>query len=119
VNVEQAKSAVRWFVSTFGGMIAGWFMAKGWFTIDQVMSVLNSPTVLSLAASLVVGVWGLFVHTQTNAVAIVDTLAKQPDSGVKAVVTEPTAAGKALAVAMPGNTTVVAGTVAAAEVAKS
>jgi hypothetical protein len=119
MNIEQAKSAVRWFVSTFGGMIAGWFMAKGWFTIDQVMSVLNSPTILSLAASLIVGAWGLFVHTQTNAVAVVDTIAKQPDAPVKAVILEPTAEGKALAESIPGNTTVVAGTVAAASAAKS
>jgi hypothetical protein len=119
VNIEQAKSAVRWFVSTFGGMIAGWFMAKGWFTIDQVMSVLNSPTVLSLAASLIVGAWGLMVHTQTNAVTVVDTIAKQPDSPVKAVVVEPTAEGAAIAAALPGNTTVVAGTVAAAAAVRS
>ena len=119
MNIDQAKSAVRWFVSTFGGMIAGWFMAKGWFTVDQVMSVLNSPTVLSLAASLIVGGWGLMVHTQKNAVAVVDTIAKQPDSPVKAVVMEPTVEGKALADAMPGNTTVVAGTVAAASAVKS
>jgi len=82
------------------------------------MGVLNSPTVLALAASGIAGAWGLFVHTQANAVTVVDTIAKQPNSPVKAVVVEPTAEGKALADAMPGNTTVVAGTVAAAQMAE-
>lgn len=118
MNTEQVKSSVRWLIATFGGVVAGWFAAKGWFTIDQVTSVLNSPTTLSVIVTLVSLVWGLFTHTQTNAVAVVDTLAKQPDSGVKAVVTDPTPVGQALADAMPGNTTVVAGTVAAVSAAK-
>lgn len=109
-NIEQVKSGLRWLITTFGGGIAGFFVAKGWFTIDQVTSVLNSPALVSLAASIIVGIWGLLVHTQTNAVAVVDTIAKQPDSPVKAVIIEPTPAGQELAEALPGNTTVVAGT---------
>lgn len=116
-NVEQIKSALRWLITTFGGVIAGWFAAKGWFTIDQVTSVLNSPTTISIIASVAAGIWGLATHTQTNAVAVVDTIAKKPDSPVKAVVTESTPAGRDLAAAMPGNTTVVAGSQAAAAVA--
>ena len=118
MNPEQAKSSARWFVATFGGVIAGWFAAKGWFTIDQVTSVLSSETTLSLMASAAVFVWGLFVHTQKNAVAVVDTIAKQPDSPVKAVVLEPTPTGRDLAESLPGDTTVVAGTQAAAAVVK-
>lgn len=114
MNQEQVKSAIRSLITTFGGVIAGWFAAKGWFTIDQVTSVLNSPTTISILASIAAGAWGLVAHTQKNAVAVVDTIAKQPDSPVKAVVTEPTDAGRALADALPGNTTVVAGTTAAA-----
>jgi|SRR5882724_6214525 len=113
MNPEQVKSAVRWLITMFGGVVAGWFAAKGWFTIDQVTSVLNSPTTLSLIVSIVVGIWGLFVHTQTNAIAVVDTIAKQPDSPVKAVITEPTPDGRDLAASLPGNTTVVAGSAAA------
>ena len=118
MNIEQAKSSARWFVATFGGVIAGWFAAKGWFTIDQVTSVLSSETTLSLMASAAVFVWGLFVHTQKNAVAVVDTIAKQPDAPVKAVILEPTEVGKALAESLPGDTTVVAGTQAATAAAK-
>ena len=119
MNIEQAKSSVRWFITTFGGAAAGWFAAKGWFTIDQVTSVLNSETTISLLASAAVFVWGLFVHSQKNAVAVVDTIAKQPDSPVKAVVTEPSPAGRELANSLPGNTTVVAGSNAAVNLAKA
>jgi hypothetical protein len=118
MNAEQVKSAIRWAIATFGGTVAGWFAAKGWFTIDQVTSVLNSPTTISLIASIAVGIWGLVTHTQQNAVAVVDKIAKQPDSPVKAVVTEPTQEGRELAAAIPGNTTVVAGSSAASNLAK-
>lgn len=117
MNQEQFKSAIRSLITTFGGLIAGWFAAKGWFTIDQVTSVLNSPTTISILASIAAGAWGLVAHTQKNAVAVVDDIAKQPNSPVKAVVTEATPAGQALAASMPGNTTVVAGSQAAAAVA--
>lgn len=119
MNPEQTKSSARWFIATFGGAIAGWFAAKGWFTVDQVTSVLNSETTLAVIGSVVPLVWGWFVHTQKNAVAVVDTIAKLPDSPVKAVVTEPTTAGRELAEAMPGSTTVVAGSQAAATIAKA
>jgi hypothetical protein len=119
MNIEQAKSALRSFVATFGGFIGGWFAAKGWFTVDQVTSVLNSPTTISLLASIAVFVWGLLTHTQKNAVTVVDAIAKEPDSPVKAVVVEPTTEGRELAAAMPGNTTVVAGSTVAATIAKA
>lgn len=117
MNQEQVKSAIRSLITTFGGVIAGWFAAKGWFTIDQVTSVLNSPTTISILASVAAGIWGLVTHTQANAVAVVDTIAKQPNSPVKAVVTEATPEGRDLAAALPGSTTVVAGSQAAATVA--
>jgi hypothetical protein len=118
-NPEQVKSAVRWLITTFGGGVAGWFAAKGWFTIDQVTSVINSPTTVAVVAALVSGAWGLITHTQKNAVTVVDTIAKQPDSPVKAVVMEPTIAGRELADSLPGNTTVVAGTTAAVTLARA
>jgi len=119
VNTEQLKSSIRWLIATFGGVVAGWFAAKGWFTVDQVMSVLNSPTMLSLAVSLVAGAWGLLAHTEKNAITVVDTIAKKPDSPVKAVVLEPTQAGQDIATSLPGNTTVVAGSLEAVKLAKA
>lgn len=117
MNEEQVKSAIRSLVSTFGGAIAGWFAAKGWFSVDDVLHVLNSPTVISIIASAIMGGWGLIVHTQKNAVAVVDAIAKDPASPVKGVVTTATPAGRELAESMPGNTTVPAGSPAATSIA--
>ncbi len=111
-NTEQVKSLIRWFISTFGGAIAGWFAAKGWFTVDQVISVLNSPVLLGAASSIVVAAWGLFTHTKSNAVAVVNAIPE-----VKGVITAPTAAGVALAESIPAATVTVAGSSVAASVA--
>ncbi len=119
MNPEQAKSAVRSLIATFGGLVAGWFAAKGWFTIDQVTSVLNSPTTISLLASVAVFIWGLFTHTEKNAVTVVDTIAQKQESPVKAVLMEPTPEGRAIADALPGNTTVVAGSTSAINSARA
>ncbi len=107
-NTEQIKSALRWFVSTFGGVIAGWFAAKGYFTVDQVVSVLNSPVVISTVASLAVFVWGLATHTQGNAVAVVDAI-----PAVAGVVVKNTNDGHALVDATSSPTVAVEGTPAA------
>lgn len=112
MNEEQVKSSLRTLIATFGGIVAGWFAAKGWFTIDQVTSVLNSPVFLSLAASIVMGAWGLITHTKTNAVNVVNNMPE-----VKGVVTNSTAAGVELAKAIPGPTVAVAGTTDAKAIA--
>ena len=109
MNTEQVKSAVRWLIATFGPFLIAHGYASS-ATLELVGGVLVSLAPL---------IWGMFTHTQTNAVAVVDTLAKQPDSGVKAVVTDATPVGRYLAASMPGETTVVAGTVAATVAAKS
>jgi len=111
-NNEQIKSIIRWFVSTFGGAIAGWFAAKGWFTIDQVLSVLNSPTLLGIAASIGAAIWSLLTHTKGNAVAVADAI---PD--VAGVVMKATDEGKKIAETVPSETVAVEGTAAAAAVA--
>lgn len=118
MNPEQTKSLLRSFIQIFGGMIAGWFGAKGWFTVDQVLSVLNSETFISTMAALAMAGWGLFVHTQANAVAVVGAMADDPASPVKAVITTATPEGVALAKAIPSQMVVPAGTQAAVAVAK-
>lgn len=111
MNPEQAKTSVRWFVATFGGALAGYFAAwSGWFSAGQIIGALNSEAFLSIAASIVMLVWGLITHTQKNAIAVVDTMAKDPESPVKGVVLTNTIAGFDIAKAIPGSTTVVAGT---------
>jgi hypothetical protein len=103
MNTEQLKSAVRWLIATFGPfLIAHGYASSG--TLELAGGVLVSLAPL---------IWGMFTHTETNAVLVVDTLAKKQDSPVKAVILEPTVAGRELADALPGNTTVVAGSTAA------
>lgn len=109
MNPEQLKSGVRWMIATFGPfIIAHGYASSG--TLELIGGILISLAPL---------IWGMVTHTETNAVAIVDTIAKQPDSPVKAVLTEPTPAGRELAEAMPGSTTVVAGTTAATSISKA
>jgi hypothetical protein len=113
MNEEQVKSGIRWLITTFGGVVAGFFAAKGWFTVDQVLSVLNSGTFIGVVTSGVILVWGLITHKKSNAVAVVNAMPE-----VQGVVTAPTADGRALANAVPSATVAVAGTQAAAQVAK-
>src|ERR1700754_5185942 len=97
MNQEQVKSAVRWLIASFGPVI--------------IQHGYASAGTLEIAGGVIVSlaplIWGMLTHTQQNAVAVVDTIAKQPDSPVKAVVTEATEAGREMANALPGSTTVV------------
>jgi hypothetical protein len=115
---EQIKSGIRWLVTAFGMGAAGWFAHSGYITQAQVMDIFNSPTFMTLAIAVVSGIFGLMNHTQTNAIKIVDTIAKDRASPVVGIVTANTAEGKALAAAIPGNTTVIANSAAATSVAQ-
>lgn len=118
MNQEQVKSAVRWVLATFGGVIGGFFIGKGWVTADQVASVLSNDTVIALITSGVVAlvglIWGQVIHTEAAAVATVDAI-----PAVAGVVTKPTPEGRALAATTPSETVATAGTPAAKEIAKS
>lgn len=108
-NPEQVKSFARWVQATIGPMLISYgYVSSG--TLEMIVGV-----IISLAPL----VWSMFAHTETNAVSIVDTIAKRPDSPVKAVLTEPTAAGRELAESMPGSTTVVAGSQAATNISRA
>jgi hypothetical protein len=108
MNQEQVLSFVRWVQATVGPLL----IANGYVSASTLQMVSG------VVVSLVPLAWSMFVHTQTNAVAVVSLLAKDPSSPVKAVVVEPTRAGRELAEAVPGNT-VVAGTQSAVTAAKS
>ena len=101
LNTEQVKSAIRWLIGAFGMGLAGWFAHSGYVSQQQVMDVLNSPAFLSFAVSLVGAIWGLVAHTQSNAVAVVAQIARDPKSDVVGVVTKNTAEGRALAESLP------------------
>lgn len=117
MNQEQLKSTLRTFIAMFGGAIAGWAAHSGWITADQVLAILNSETFLGLAVAVAGGVWGLFVHKQSNAVAIVAAMKKDPESPVKGVVVEPTEAGRKLVKEIDGSAVVAAGTPQAKDLA--
>lgn len=109
MNPEQIKSFIRWVQATIGPfLITHGYASSG--TIELVAGILISLAPL---------VWSMFTHTEKNAVTVVDAIAQNPNSPVKAVVMEPTVEGKDIADSIPGNTTVVAGTMAAANLAKA
>ena len=115
-NAEQAKSAVSWFVTTFGAGLAGFIAGKGWASTQQVMSLLNSPEFMSAAVWAVMTLptlaWGLYVHTKKYATEVVDAIPE-----VKGVVTDSSPAGLALAKSIPSATVTTEGTKSAASVA--
>lgn len=115
MNQEQIKAAVRWLLGLAGGFLVG----KGWVKADQVTALLSNEAVIGGLGAAGVLVWGMLTHTQANAVAVVDTIAKDPASPVKGVVMANTEEGRELAAELPGATTVVAGTADAAAVAKT
>jgi hypothetical protein len=109
MNPEQAKGTVRWIITTFGPFIIqnGWASAS---TLEMIGGII---------VTVAPWIWSLFTHTEKNAVTVVDAIAQKPESSVKAVVMEPTQAGREIADSIPGNTTVVAGTPAATSIAKA
>lgn len=78
-NNEQIKSAIRWGLTTFGGILAGWLAAKGWDS-EGIMALINSPAVIGLIATLIGGGWSLFSRSK---VGILTAAAKLPE--VKAI----------------------------------
>ena len=116
-NAEQIKSAISWLVTTFGAGIAGFVAGKGWATSSQVELVITSPLFLQIATAAVGTIlpllWGLYVHTQKYATAVVDQIPE-----VAGVITAPTAAGAALAKSVASVTVASAGTAQAAAVAQ-
>lgn len=114
MNQEQVKSLVRWLVSFAGGFI----VAKGWIKAEQLTALLSNEAVMGGLGAGAVLIWGMFTHTQANAVAVVGTIAEDPKSPVKGVVTTNTAEGRALARDNPSDTVVAAGTPEATAIAK-
>lgn len=84
-NTEQVKSAIRWFIATFGGMITGWAAAKGW-DLSGILSIISPEALVSLGASAVMLIWGMISNSK---VGILTAAAKIPE--VKKVELAPTA----------------------------
>lgn len=113
MNQEQIKAQIRTWLVGLAGVILGWFANKGWITTEQITGILNSPVVAAIITMGAGAIWSAFVHSDKNAVAVVDAMAKDPASAVQAVITTATPEGRVLAASIPGNTTVSAGSVEA------
>lgn len=118
MNSEQAKSQAATLLAFLAGSLGGYGVSKNWFTAAQVTGFATNETVISLVGLGIVAIWRWIAHTQKNAIAVVDAIAKQPNSPVKAVLLEPTPEGLAIANSLPGTTTVPAGTAQAVKLAK-
>lgn len=103
MNQEQFMSILRWAVS-FG---AGYALAHGWINTDTVTLVIGA------VASLGPLIWGIIRHTKVGEIIAVNNMPE-----VRGVITTPTAAGVALAAAVPEPNVQPAGTVAAQNVAQ-
>jgi hypothetical protein len=110
-NPEQIKSMLRSFFIMSGGIIAGFFAAKGWLSKAEVMAILSSETFIGIMTSAITAGIGVLAHRKRNAVAVVDAMPE-----VAGVVTKPTQEGLALAKAVPSGTVAPAGSVQASKI---
>ena len=93
-TTEQLKGFARWILTLTGGLVAGFFASKGWFTVDQVMSVFNSETVIGLVVAGLSLAWNLVSKTKIGVAASAQAL-----PGVQVVSRDP-----AVVAAVPGIT---------------
>jgi hypothetical protein len=79
---EQIKSAVRTLLASLGSALAGYVIAKGWVSAAEANAILSNQQFMDTATTTVLallgagvsagaGIWGLIVHKQANAVAVV------------------------------------------------
>lgn len=115
ISQEQVLGLLRQILPIIGTLLVSLGLMKP-ETVGNFTS-----TILTIAGPVMIvisAIWSLIDKTKTSMVAKVDAMAKDPTSPVVGIITTNTPEGKDLANSMPGSTTVVAGTIAAAEVAK-
>lgn len=108
MNQEQFMSIVRNALQIVGTFLTTYGVLQDAAWTPLAGAVLMAAPVL----------WGIYTHTDANAVAVVDKLAKDPASPVAGIITTNTPAGRELAAAVDGSTTVPAGTPAAEQIVK-
>ena len=117
MNQEQVKSAIRWGVTAFGGIFAGYIAGKGWASANDILGVVQSDTFIQgVSAVITLGglVWGLFAHKEKNVIAAANNM-----PNVAGVITKDTVAGQDLAKSVPSSGVTAAGTAKAASIAKA
>lgn len=73
MNSEQAKVAVRWLVSNFGGLLVGLAVAKG-IDAGTATAFLNSELFIGAAASIGMYVWGHLSRTKLGMILSASTI---------------------------------------------
>lgn len=94
-------------------VVGGFLVANPWAAETKYGQIAGAAIVLAGI------VFGFKTNTVPALVAKVDAIAKLPDSPVQAVITTADAKGMELANSLPGSTTVPAGTVQAAAIARA
>lgn len=116
MDKEQVKTTLLWFISNFGAGIAGFVVGKQWLTAQQAaeaIRLLSDPAIVSVIASIAVGIYTFIKSSKSNQVATVNAMPE-----VKGVITKDTKEGKALAESVPSESVQAAGTVQAAAITK-
>lgn len=111
---EQISGQLRQLLQALGGMAIG----LGWLTTGQVDFWLQVILQVGGPLAMLAGIaWSWWVNRPVALVASVDAMAKDPASPIKGVVVTNTTAGRDLARALHGTTTVIAGTPDAKQIA--
>lgn len=113
---EQIKNLVQQVLTSAGTMVALLGVAKPDIVGQWTAAIMAMVGPILVIAGLIYGQW---TNTQTGLVKAVDTLAKDPTSPVVGVIVSSSTDGKELAAAIPGDTTVPAGTIQAAKIANN
>lgn len=112
MNTEQKLAALRNLLQALGGV--GLILFPTLITADQLSEAVGyTMTIVSAGTSLSTFVWDIIGKSNKNLVAATNALPE-----VKGVVTQPTAAGRELAAAVPGQSVAPAGSADAQQIAK-
>lgn len=114
MSKEQINKFVRWAVTGVSGFLIGWASSRGYQWGDILGNLLSSEFIVGIIGT---GVTALLAWLTGKAPWLVGVVNAIPE--VKGVITQPTVAGKALALEVPSPSVVTAGTNAAIEVAKT
>lgn len=62
MNQEQVKSGIRSVILFVAGLVGGYGVHKGWYTKEQLASLLSSEVVLSVVTFIVTAAYGLMMN---------------------------------------------------------
>lgn len=105
MSPDQVNNLIRDVLRVGGPILATWFVRKGILSTEDVTFLgTQAPALLGIAMTIAGVVMGMVSHKQANMVATVDAMPE-----VQRIITQPTAAGIALADAVPSTSVVSAG----------